>query len=424
MKLPKLYEPKKYEENIYALWEKEGAFLPQDRGGAGYFSMVLPPPNANGALHMGHALTNAVQDTMVRYHRMKGEATLYVPGADHAGFETWVVYERKLNQEGKSRFDFSRDELYRQVWDFVQSNKQNFEGQLRALGASLDWNRYTFTLDNKVVATAYKTFKKMWDEDLIYRGQRIVNFCTFHGTSFSDIEVIHEEEKTKLWYIAYPLAEGSGEVIIATTRPETKLGQAALMVNPNDERYKHLIGKQVNQPLVPNKPIPIIGDEYVNKEFGTGVVTVTPGHDPNDFEVAQRNKLPITELITTEGKMSENVSEQFRGFPVLEARQKVADALHQKGLLRKTEDYTHSIGKCYKCGTPIEPLVREQWFVSMGPLSDKAIEALDQNKITFYPASKKRADYTLFARSKRLEHKPPNCLGYSHPGFSKRARSK
>jgi len=389
MKLPKAYNPAEYEANIYALWEKSGAFQPVDRGGEGRFSMVLPPPNANGDLHIGHALTVAIEDSLVRYNRLQGRAALFVPGADHAGFETWVVYEKKLQEAGKSRFDFSREELYRQVWDFVEQNRHNFEAQLRALGTSCDWSRFTFTLDERVVNQAYQTFQKMSKDGLIYRGARIVNYCTFHGTSFSDIEVVHEQENTKLWHIAYPMADGGGEVVIATTRPETKLGQSALMVNPKDERYKHLIGKLVNQPLVPDKPIPIVGDEHVEMDFGTGVVTVTPGHDPNDFEVAQRHKLPIIELITTEGKMSANVPERFRNMMVAEARAAVEQSLKEAGLLRKVEDYTHSVGKCYKCGTAIEPLVREQWFVSMRPLADKAIEALNSGKIRFYPASKK-----------------------------------
>lgn len=388
MKLPSAYQPEQYEADIYALWEKSGVFQPKSRGSDDYYSLVLPPPNANGDLHMGHALTVAVEDSLMRYHRLQGKAALFVPGADHAGFETWVVYEKELNQKGKSRFDYSREELYRQVWDFVQKNKHNFEAQLRALGASVDWTRFAFTLDNKVVANSYETFKKMWEDGLIYRGSRIVNYCTFHGTSFSDIEVVHEEEKTKLWYIAYPLADGSGEVVIATTRPETKVGQAALMVNPEDKRYKHLIGKEVKQPLVPEKNIKIVADEYVNMDFGTGVVTVTPAHDPNDFEVASRNKLPLLELITTEGKLSDNVPKEFRGMTVLEARSAVELSLKKKGLLRRVEDHTHSVGKCYKCGTIIEPLLREQWFVNMQPLATKALKALKAGKIAFYPAGK------------------------------------
>lgn len=389
MKLPKAYEPSQYEADIYALWEKRGAFLPVGRGSDDYFSIIMPPPNANADLHIGFGLTIAIEDTLVRYHRMQGKATLFVPGADHAGFETQVVYEKQLAEQGKSRFDFSREELYKRIWDFVEKNKHNFQAQIRALGASCDFSRFTYTLDDKVVDQSYKTFKQMWDDRLIYRGKRIVNYCTFHGTSFSDIEVVHEEEETQLWRIAYPLADGGGEVVIATTRPETKLGQSALMVNPNDERFKHLIGREVLQPLVPGEPIKIIGDEHVDIAFGTGVVTVTPGHDPDDFEVAQRHNLPIIELITTEGKMSQNVPEQFRGMSVLEAREKVAEELAKKGFLRGVESYTHSVGKCYKCGTVIEPLALEQWFVNMETLKKPALDVLKKKAISFYPDSKR-----------------------------------
>ncbi|HLG90792.1 MAG TPA: valine--tRNA ligase [Candidatus Saccharimonadales bacterium] len=390
MKLPKAYNPSEYEADIYALWEKKGAFLPKEQGDNDYFSIVMPPPNANADLHIGFGLTIAIEDTLVRYHRMQGKSTLFVPGADHAGFETQVVYEKHLKEQGKSRFDFSREELYKQIWDFVEKNKHNFQAQIRALGASCDWTRFTYTLDDKVIAQSYQTFKQMWGASLIYRGKRIVNYCTFHGTSFSDIEVVHEEEETQLWRIAYPLADGSGEVVIATTRPETKLGQSALMVNPKDERYKQLIGKEVKQPLVPDEPIKIIGDEHVDMEFGTGVVTVTPGHDPDDFAVAQRHNLPIIELITTKGKMSENVPEKFRGMTVLEAREKVAEELADKRFLRGVESYTHSVGKCYKCGTVIEPLALEQWFVNMETLKKPALDALNNNEIKFYPDSKRK----------------------------------
>ena len=403
MRLAKAYEPKKYETDIYSLWEKNGAFKPTKRPSTGVggtkrtFSLAAPPPNANANLHIGYALTVAIEDAIVRYRRMKGDKTLFIPGADHAGFETWVVYEKELAKKGKSRFDYSREELYRQVWDFVEKNKHNLESQMRAMGASVDWERFVYTLDNRVVSTTYDSFQKMWEEGLIYRGKRIVNYCTFHGTGFADIEVVHEREKTKLWHIAYPLVEGDGpstslgvkEVVIATTRPETKLGQSALMVHPKDKRYQHLVGKKVNQPLVPDSPIPIIADEYVEMDFGTGVVTVTPGHDPNDFEVAQRHKLPAIELITTEGKMSDNVPPPFRGLPVQKARTSILAALEEGGYLREVKDYVHSVAKCYRCGTPIEPLLREQWFISMQPLADKAIKALRAGKINFFPSSKK-----------------------------------
>lgn len=386
MKLPKVYEPKLYEKDIYDLWESSDAFKP--KAGNGYFSLVAPPPNANGNLHIGHGFTSALEDVAARYHRMKGESTLFVPGADHAGFETQVVYEKKLASEGKSRFDFKREELYKQIWDFVAANRTNFEEQFRMLGASMDWSRFTFTLDEKVVKLAYSTFKKMWDEKLIYRGERIVNFCTFHGTSFADIEVEHKETKGKLWHIRYPLTDGSGEVVVATTRPETMLGDTAVAVHPKDPRWKSFIGKTVKLPLT-NREIPIIADEFVEKEFGSGAVKITPAHDATDFEAGKRHDLPMMSVINHEGNMTHDVPKAYQGMEARKAREKVVADLEAGGFLVKTEDYTHSVGHCYKCGTVIEPLLREQWFVDMKPLAIPAIKALKDNKITFYPEAKK-----------------------------------
>lgn len=387
MKLPKVYEPGQYEPDIYALWEKSGAFTPKHRGSKESFSIVMPPPNANGNLHIGHALTNAIQDVITRYHRLKGRAALYLPGADHAGFETWVVYEKELNKQGKTRFDYTREELYQQVWDFVQLNKSNFEDQLRALGASCDWSRYTFTLDEKIVDRAYKTFKKMWDDELIYRGERLVNFCTFHGTSFSDIEVIYKEVPGRLWHIKYPLTDGSGEIVVATTRPETMLGDTAVAVHPDDERYKQFVGKTIKLPLT-TREIPIITDEMVDKDFGSGAVKITPAHDPNDYEVAGRHDLPFITVIDHEGKLNHNVPDPYRGYEVKKARQLVINDLKALDRLDKEVEYSHSVGHCYKCDTIIQPLLREQWFVDMKPLATKAIDALRARDITFYPASK------------------------------------
>lgn len=389
MKLSKVYEPKEYEEDIYALWEKSGAFEPKNRGSDESYSIVVPPPNANGNLHLGHGLTLALEDIAVRYHRMKGEAALLLPGADHAGFETQVVYEKRLAAEGKSRFDFSREELYSKIWDFVAANKDNYETQFRKLGASVDWTRYVYTLDQKIVNRAYATFKKMWDENLIYRGERLVNFCTFHGTGFADIEVSHKEEKGHLWYIKYPLTDGSGEVMVATTRPETMLGDTAVAVHPKDARYKEFIGKTVKLPLT-HREIPIIADEFVDREFGTGAVKITPAHDPNDFEAGQRHDLAMISVITHEGKMSAETPETYRGLTSVDARKKVVEDLDNQGFLAKTEDITHSVAHCYKCDTIIEPLLREQWFIDMDRLASPAIEALKANKITFYPDNKKK----------------------------------
>lgn len=387
MKLPKLYEPGQYEDDIYALWEKTEAFAPKHRGDKDTFSIVMPPPNANGDLHIGHALTNALQDILIRYNRLKGKATLYLPGADHAGFETWVVYEERLSKQGKTRFDFSREELYAQVWDFVQLNKNNFENQLRSLGASCDWSRYTFTLDQKVVNRAYQTFKKMWDEGLVYRGERLVNFCTFHATAFADIEVVHKEEQGNLWYIRYPLTDGSGELTVATTRPETMLGDTAVAVHPDDKRYKQFVGKTIKLPLT-NREIPIIADSFVDRKFGTGAVKITPAHDPNDFEAASRHDLPMISVINHEGKMTHEAGAAYQNLTVQEARQKVVADLEKSGSLDKIEDHTNSVGHCYKCGTVIQPLLRDQWFVDMKPLAERAVKALRAGKISFFPAKK------------------------------------
>jgi len=384
MKLPKAYNPADYEADIYALWEKSNVFKPKNRGGEGYYSIVLPPPNANGNLHMGHALTVAIEDALIRYHRLQGREALFVPGADHAGFETWVVYEKKLNEQGKSRFDFSREELYKQVWDFVQQNKHNFESQLRGLGASADWSRFTFTLDNKVVATAYNSFKKMWDDKLVYRGERLVNYCTHHQTSFADIEVVYEEAKTPLYYIKY------GPFTLATTRPETKFGDTAVAVHPGDERYKEHVGKTITVEGVNGSfEVQVIEDEMVDPKFGTGVVKITPAHSFDDWEVAQRHNLPVKQVINHDGTMNENAG-RFKGMSVEEARKAVVEAMKEKGLLVKVdENYQNRMGRCYKCGTIIEPMLMEQWFVNMQPLAKKAIEALKNKEITFYPDGKR-----------------------------------
>jgi valine--tRNA ligase len=384
MKLAKTYNPNEYEPNIYAMWESAGVFRPRGEGTP--YSIVMPPPNANGNLHVGHALGSALQDILVRYHRMKGDDAVFIPGADHAGFETWVVYERELEKQGKTRFDYSRDELYAQVWDFVDKKRGDMELQLRALGVGADWEDMVFTLDPKVVETVYGTFNKLWQDGLIYRGERIVNYCTKHQTSFADIEVVHKTEKSKLWRIAYPLLDHIGEIIVATTRPETLLGDTAIAVNPADERYKKLIGTKALLPLV-GREIPIIADEYVDMSYGTGAVKITPAHDPNDFEMGQRHGLPVEQVIGFDGRMT-NVPAPFDGLTTTEARQRVLEALEREELRRGEEELEHSVGHCYKCDTVIEPMVKEQWFISMRPLADAAIAAIEHGDVTFTPANK------------------------------------
>jgi valyl-tRNA synthetase len=383
MKLPKVYEPSAYESDMYALWEKTQAFLPRNAGKS--YAVVVPPPNANGNLHLGHAITLGLQDIQVRYRRLKGDRALLLPGADHAGFETQVVFEKQLAKEGKSRFDFTREELYDQIWDFVAQNRHNFEDQIRRIGAGVDWSRYTFTLDEKIVKRAYETFRKMWDEKLIYRGERLVNYCTFHRTGFADIEVAYKDQTTPLYYLKY------GPFELATTRPETKFGDTAVAVHPDDDRYKQYVGKVIEIEGV-NGPfsVQVIADEMVDPHFGTGVVKITPAHSFDDWEAAQRHNLPAKRVINHDGTMNHEAG-RFEGMTVMEARAAVAAALKEKGLLVKVdENYQNRVGHCYKCDTVIEPMLMEQWFIEMQTLAKPAIEALKAGKVAFHPESKKQ----------------------------------
>ncbi len=383
MKLSKVYEPALYESDIYALWEKSGAFRPTNSDK--HFSIVVPPPNANGNLHLGHGLTLAIEDIMIRHHRAKGESALFVPGADHAGFETWVVYEKELTKQGKSRFDFSREQLYQQIWDFVAQNKNNYQQQFRQLGASVDWEHYTYTLDEKVVKQAHATFRKLWESRLVYRSERLVNYCTHHRTGFADIEVAYETVTTPLYYIKY------GPFELATTRPETKFGDTGVAVHPDDERYKQWVGKTITVEGV-NGPfeVRVVADEMVDPAFGTGVVKITPAHSFDDWEVAQRHNLQPVRVIDHDGTMNHHAGE-FAGLTVLEAREAVAKKLEKKGLLvRVDRNYETRIGTCYKCGTVIEPMLMDQWFIDMQKLAQPAIAALKANKISFQPAVKQQ----------------------------------
>jgi len=385
MNLPKVYEPGVYEPNTYALWENANAFAPTGKGDP--YSIVMPPPNANGNLHIGHALSFGLEDLLVRYYRMKGRDAVLVPGADHAGFETWVVYEKQLQQLGKSRFDFSREKLYSMVWDYVEARRGDMELQLRAIGVGASWDDAVFTLDKKVIETVHETFHRLWDEKLIYRGERIVNFCTKHQTSFADIEVVYKEVPGKLYYIAYPLLDRVGEIIVATTRPETLLGDTAIAVHPDDARYKELIGLTVQVPIV-RREVQIIADDSIDPNFGTGAVKVTPAHDPLDFEIGERHKLPIITVIGSDGKITAEASRDFAGRTVDEARQGVVNMLESEEQIRKVEDYSHKVGHCYKCGTIIEPLIKDQWFLKVRTLADEAIKSIEAGKVKFTPKSK------------------------------------
>ncbi|HEY5268506.1 MAG TPA: valine--tRNA ligase [Candidatus Saccharimonadales bacterium] len=386
MNLDKNYDPVKYETKIYQDWLDNEVFKSTNHSQE-YFSIVLPPPNANANLHLGHNLTVAIEDISARYNRMLGRDTVFIPGADHAGFETWVVYEAKLNREGKTRFDFTDKQLFDQVWDFVDKNKQIMLNQLKLMGISADWDKFTYTLDTKVVNQAYRTFKKMWDDGLIYRGERLVNYCTFHGTSFSDIEVVYKNQAGKLWYLNYPIKDSLNYITVATTRPETMLGDVAIAVNPKDKRYLKLIGKTVILPLA-GREIPILSDPMVESEFGTGAVKITPAHDINDYDLAERHNLPMISVINKQGKMDGEIPKIYLGLDVDEARKEIISDLKKLNLLDKVEDYSNRVGHCYKCNTIIQPLLSKQWFVSMKPLAKKAIERLKKSEIQFYPSSK------------------------------------
>ncbi len=440
MKFSSSYEPGEYESDIYAAWEASGVFNPKisifpvDNDGDGVddrqndqqhtFSLVMPPPNANGNLHIGHGLTIALEDSLTRYYRLKGKSAWYVPGADHAGFETWVVYERELEKHGHTRFEFTRDELYARVWDFVASQRGNMELQLRALGTSCSWKDLTFTLDENVIDRVYTTFEKMWNDGMIYRGEKLVNFCPKHQTAFADIEVEYKDEKGTLWDIAYevvdkeatdtlprsifadganterlrPVTTGSKErseedvsvasIIISTTRPETLFGDTAIAVNPNDARYKDLIGKTVKLPLT-DREIPIIADEHADPEYGTGAVKITPAHDFDDFEVGERHNLERIQVIAENGTMI-NVPEKYDGLTTAECRKQVLKDLKAGGFLRGEKKIEHSVAHCYKCGATIEPMLKEQWFIDVEKLAKVAIKHLENNEIKFHPENKQK----------------------------------
>ena len=408
MTFAKSYEPGDYESDIYAAWEAAGIFeptvptVPTDDDGNGIddrekitnsstFSIVMPPPNANGNLHIGHGLTIALEDSLTRYYRLRGESTWYIPGADHAGFETWVVYEKELEKQGHTRFEYSRDDLYARVWDFVAKQRGNMELQLRALGASCAWDDLTFTLDENVIDRVYTTFEKMWNDGLIYRDEKLVNYCPKHRTAFADIEVEHKDEKGTLWDIEYKLAEDSDgpvhSLIVSTTRPETLFGDTAVAVNPEDKRYKSLIGKHVKLPLT-DRTIPIIADEHADPEYGTGAVKITPAHDFDDFEVGERHQLERIKVISENGTMI-NVPNEYEGLTTTECRKKVLKDLKEAGLLRGEKKIEHSVGHCYKCGTVLEPMLKEQWFVDVAKLAKTAIVHLENDEIRFFPANKK-----------------------------------
>lgn len=373
--MEKVWEHQKYEENIYNEWEKLGHFTPQPKKGRKKICIIMPPPNANADLHIGHARFITIQDILIRYHRMKGEDVLWLPGADHAGIETQFVFEKKLKEKGKSRFDFSREKLYQLIWDYVQENKVNMKKQIRSLGASCDWTREKFTLDPEIVKIVYKTFKRLHDDGLVYRGKRIINYCPRCGTAYSQLETEPQEREDVLYYLNYET------ITIATTRPETIFADTAVAVNPKDKRYKDLIGKKATIPIIKRK-IPIIADELVDINFGTGALKITPGHDAIDFEIGKKHNLPTIIVIDKQGKMI-NTPKQYLGLKTEEAREKIVSDLEKAGVVIKKEKIKHLVSVCYKDKGLIEPLPEEQWFIKVEKLAKEALSAIKEKKVRF-----------------------------------------
>lgn len=380
--MDKVYDQTTVEGKWYKFWEEKGFFTPRESSGQEpekVFSMVLPPPNANGNLHFGHAMFT-VEDILIRYHRMKGYSTLWLPGEDHAGTETQFVFEKHLKTLGKSRFDYDKSTLYQMIWDFVEENRGSIRVQMKRMGFSLDWDRLKYTLDPDIIKIVYKTFSKMYEDGLIYRDYRLVNYCTRDGTSFSDLEVSHVQQKDPLYYLKY------GPFVIATVRPETKFGDTAVAVNPNDKRYKDWIGKEVEvEGLLGKFKLKVIGDELIDPEFGTGVAKVTPSIDFKDFEMSKRHNLEMKMIVGFDGKLTD-IAGPYAGMYVNQARKKVVEDMQAKNLIKKIdENYTHTVSKCYKCGTTLEPLPLEQWFIKTEPLAKKAIEAVKKGEIKIFP---------------------------------------
>ena len=381
--IPKAYDPKAVEQRIYERWVESGHFTAHIDPSKKPFVVIMPPPNVTGELHMGHALTTALQDLMVRWHRMKGEPTLYLPGMDHAGIATQVVVERALAQDDITRHQLGRQKFVEHVWEWVDRYGGVIYEQLKRLGASCDWMRQSFTLDEGPSKAVRTTFVNLYNKGLIYRGERIVNWCPNCATALSDLEVKHQEENGNLYYIRYLMEDGSGAITVATVRPETLFGDTAVAVNPNDERYARLVGKSVVLPVL-KRTIPIIGDEFVDQEFGTGALKVTPGHDLNDFEIGERHDLPVINILNLDGTMNENAG-HYQGLDRFEVRDKIVDELDSDGLLEKVEPVRHSVGHCDRSGDVVEPIVSKQWYMKMEPLAKPAIEAVRDGRIRIIP---------------------------------------
>ncbi len=381
--LPKVYEPQQVENEIYKMWEENGHFKPNKPKDAKPFTIVMPPPNVTGQLHMGHAMDATLQDTLIRFKRMQGYNALWVPGVDHAGIATQIKVEEELRKEGLTRYDLGREKFLEKVWDWKHKYGNRIVEQQKKLGASCDWDRARFTMDEGCSNAVREVFVSLYEKGLIYKGSRIINWCPHCVTALSDAEVEYVDKPGHLWHIRYPLADGSGDVVVATTRPETMLGDTGVCVNPNDERYTSIVGKKVMLPLV-NKEIPIVADDYAEMEFGTGCVKMTPAHDPNDFEVGLRHNLEVIRVLDDNGVVNSNGG-KYEGLDRYEARKVIVAELEEQGYLVKVDDHAHNVGTCYRCHNDVEPIISAQWFVKMKPLAEEALRVVKEGETKFVP---------------------------------------
>ncbi|MDY4754197.1 MAG: valine--tRNA ligase, partial [Candidatus Faecousia sp.] len=381
--LPKVYEPQAVESRIYDMWQRGGYFHAERDESKKPFTIVMPPPNVTGQLHMGHAMDATLQDTLIRFKRMQGYNALWIPGVDHAGIATQIKVEEELRKEGKTRYDLGREKFLERVWDWKNKYGNRIVEQQKKLGASCDWDRARFTMDEGCSKAVREVFVSLYEKGLIYKGSRIINWCPHCVTALSDAEVEYVDKPGHLWHIRYPLADGTGEVVVATTRPETMLGDSGVCVNPNDERYTSIVGKKVILPLM-NKEIPVVADDYAEMEFGTGCVKMTPAHDPNDFEVGLRHNLEVIRVLDDNGKVNE-LGGKYQGLDRYEARKQIVKDLEEGGYLVKVEDYSHNVGTCYRCHNDVEPIISAQWFVKMKPLAEEAIRVVKDGETKFVP---------------------------------------